>query len=85
VGTAADETGAEVLRALLARMDSLEAEVRRGRARLVTRTEAAEMLAMSLRHLQRAVLPHVRIVRSGRLRLVPVAELDRWIIANMDR
>jgi len=45
---------------------------------LVTREEAAEMLAMSLRHFERFVQPHVRIVRVGRRRLVPVIELQRW-------
>jgi len=45
---------------------------------LVSREEAAQMLAMSLRHFQRFVQPHVRIVRVGQRRLIPVAELRRW-------
>lgn len=45
---------------------------------LITREEAAEALAMSLRHFQRFVQPHIRIVRVGQRRLVPVAELERW-------
>jgi excisionase family DNA binding protein len=52
---------------------------------LVTRAEAAGMLGMSLRHFQRAVQPRLRLVRSGRCRLVPVAELERWVRENMDR
>jgi excisionase family DNA binding protein len=46
---------------------------------LLTRQEAAESLGMSLRTFQRHVQPHVRIVATGQLRLVPPSELDRWI------
>ncbi len=47
---------------------------------LVTRTEACEILGgISMDHFERHVCPHLRIVRSGRLRLVPVAELERWV------
>lgn len=52
---------------------------------LVTREQAAEMLSFSLRHFQRHVQPRIRLVRSGRRRLVPVVELERWIAENMDR
>jgi hypothetical protein len=45
---------------------------------LVSREDAAHMLGMSLRHFQRFVQPHVRIVRVGQRRLIPVAELERW-------
>jgi excisionase family DNA binding protein len=45
---------------------------------LVSREDAAQMLGMSLRHFQRFVQPHVRIVRVGQRRLIPVAELERW-------
>lgn len=45
---------------------------------LVSRDDAAEMLAMSLRHFERFVQPHVRVVRVGQRRLVPVVELQRW-------
>jgi excisionase family DNA binding protein len=50
---------------------------RRGRI-LLTRAEAAETLAMSLDHFERYVQPRIRLVRSGRLRLVPVQEIERW-------
>ena len=43
-----------------------------------TRQEAADSLGVSLDHLERHVLPELRLIRSGRLVLVPVAELDRW-------
>jgi hypothetical protein len=46
---------------------------------LLTRQEAAESLGMSLRTFQRHVQPHVRIVATGQLRLVPPSEPDRWI------
>lgn len=45
---------------------------------LLRREEAAELLSMSLDHFERYVQPRVRLVRSGRLRLVPYRELERW-------
>lgn len=46
---------------------------------LLSRAEAAECLAMSVDHFERYVQPFIRVVRSGRLVLVPVASLERWI------
>ena len=51
----------------------------------VSVAEAAELLGMSDDHLRRHVLPDLRIIRSGRLRLVPVAELKAWIDGNAAR
>jgi hypothetical protein len=45
----------------------------------VSIAEAADHLGMSADHFRRHVLPDLRIVRSGRLRLVPVAELRDWL------
>jgi hypothetical protein len=45
---------------------------------LVKRETAAEMLGMSLAHYERHVHPHMRVVRSGSLRLVPVEEIKAW-------
>lgn len=45
----------------------------------VDRETAAEMLGMSRAHFERHVQPDLRLVRSGKLRLVPVAELKRWV------
>jgi excisionase family DNA binding protein len=45
----------------------------------LTRQEAAESLGMSLDSFERHCQPELRLVRRGRLRLVPVAELDRWL------
>ncbi len=57
---------------------------RPGTARRVPRLavdarEAADALGMSLRHFERYVQPQIRVVYSGRLRLVPVSELQRWL------
>lgn len=46
---------------------------------LVTRAEAAEMLGMGLSSFQRYVQADVKVVRRGRLLLIPVAELERWV------
>lgn len=44
----------------------------------LTREEGAAALGMSLDSFERHVQPELRIIRRGRLRLVPVAELTRW-------
>jgi len=41
--------------------------------------EAARLLGVSRDSLERHVLADLRIVRRGRLRLVPVRELERWL------
>ncbi len=46
------------------------------------RDEAAQALGMSLDSFERHVQPHVRLVRRGKLRLVPVTELQRWLDHN---
>jgi len=48
----------------------------------VDRATAASMLAMSVDSFERYVQPDVRLVRQGKLRPVPVAELERWVEAN---
>jgi excisionase family DNA binding protein len=45
----------------------------------LTPDEAADALGMSRDSFDRHVLPELRIVRRGRLRLVPVRELERWV------
>jgi hypothetical protein len=52
---------------------------------LLTRSEAAAALGMSLRHFQRHVQPHVRCVYSGQLRLYPLRDLERWADAEACR
>jgi len=48
----------------------------------LTREEAAASLGMSVDSFERHVQPHLRLVRKGRLRLVPVSELERWVEEN---
>jgi excisionase family DNA binding protein len=48
----------------------------------LTRSEAARSLGMSLDSFERHVQTQIRLVRRGKLRLVPVAELERWLEAN---
>ena len=51
----------------------------------LTREEAAASLGLSLDSFERYVQPTIRMLRQGRLRRVPVAELARWIDENADR
>jgi hypothetical protein len=51
----------------------------------LTREEAAAACGMSLDSFERHVQPTLRLVRRGRLRLVPVAELERWLAENAER
>ena len=44
----------------------------------LTRQEAAGALGVSVDHFERHILAGLRVIRSGRLVLVPVAELERW-------
>jgi len=44
----------------------------------LTREEAAASLGLSLDSFERYVQPSIPMIRRGRLRLVPVAELGRW-------
>ena len=48
----------------------------------LTREEAARSLGMSLDSFERHVQHEVRLVRRGKLRLVPVSELSRWCEEN---
>ena len=44
----------------------------------LTREEAAAAVGMSLTAFEQYVQPELRLIRRGRLRLVPVVELERW-------
>jgi hypothetical protein len=44
----------------------------------LTREDAAAALGMSLDSFERYVQPHLRLLRLGRMVLVPVGELRRW-------
>ncbi len=49
------------------------------------REEAAASLGMSLDSFERHIQPTIRMCRLGKLRLVPVAELARWVDENAER
>lgn len=51
----------------------------------LTRAEAAAALGMSLDSFERHAQPELRVVRRGRMRLVPVGELERWLERNAER
>lgn len=44
--------------------------------------EAAEAIGVSRRHFVEHVQPHLRQVRLGRRRVIPVAALERWLEKN---
>ncbi len=50
-----------------------------------TKPEAAVALGVSVDTLERHVLAELRVVRRGRLVLVPVRELERWLEQNAAR
>jgi excisionase family DNA binding protein len=45
----------------------------------LSKAEAAESLGVSVDYFEEHVMPELRIVRRGRRRLIPVAELERWL------
>lgn len=51
----------------------------------LTREEAARSLGVSLDSFERYVQPDLKLIRRGRLRLVPVAEIERWVAENAER
>ena len=48
----------------------------------LSREEAAAALGIGLDFLDEHVVPELRVVRRGRRKLVPVAELERWLRVN---
>ena len=50
----------------------------------LSREDAAAALGMSLDSFERHVQPEVRLIRRGKLRLVPVEELRRWCEKNAE-
>lgn len=51
----------------------------------LTKPEAAGALSMSVDSFERHVQPDLRLVRRGRLVLVPVNEIERWLRENAAR
>lgn len=48
----------------------------------LSKAEAAAALGMSIDSFERHVQPELRIIRRGRMRLIPVRELERWATEN---
>ena len=44
--------------------------------------QAAASLGLSENHFRRHVLPEVRSIKLGQVRIVPVVELERWLYLN---
>ncbi len=84
-GAMEEDTGSKELVEVEAVLDALADAVairlrHRSPSRLTyTRAEAAEAMGCSVDHFERHVQPHLRLVRSGRLVLVPVKELVDYI------
>ena len=51
----------------------------------LTREEAAAAIGVSLTTFEQYVRPHLKLVRLGRARLVPVAELERFAREHAER
>ena len=51
----------------------------------LTREEAARSLGVSVDSFERHIQPELQLIRRGRMRLVPVAELERWVSENAAR
>ena len=51
----------------------------------LTKGEAAEALSMSVDSFERHVMPELRVIRRGKLVLIPVRELERWVDRNSAR
>lgn len=49
-----------------------------------SREEAAAALGMSVDSFEKYIQPTIRLVRLGKLRLVPAGELDRWLDAHAE-
>jgi hypothetical protein len=50
----------------------------------MTRVEAARALGVSINSFERHVQPELKIVRRGKLRLIPVREIERWLEENAE-
>jgi hypothetical protein len=51
----------------------------------LTPTEAAAALGIGLTSFKKYVQPQLRIVRRGKLRVIPVSEVERWAEENAER
>lgn len=51
----------------------------------LSKLEAAEALGVSVDFLEQHVMNELRVVRRGRWRLIPIAEITRWMESNAQR
>jgi len=51
----------------------------------LTRIEAAAALGIGIDSFDRHVAADVRMIRRGRLRMIPVSELERWATEQAER
>lgn len=51
----------------------------------LTRQEAAEALGVGLTTFKERIAPELRVIREGKVRLYPVAELERWAEDRAER
>lgn len=51
----------------------------------LSRQEAADALGVSVDHFARHIQPELEVVRSGRLVLIPVSEIERWVAERAER
>jgi hypothetical protein len=51
----------------------------------LTPAEGAAALGMGLTSFKKYVQPHVRVIRRGKLRVIPVSELERWAEENAEK
>jgi hypothetical protein len=63
----------------------LEVVATNGLRLALTRAEAAKAIGMSIDSFERYVQPELKIVRVGRMRLIQVRELERWLQENAAR
>ena len=90
-GTLSVSLGPEAVEAVARRLAELLGESRAPSEPLLTRqlavsvAEAAGLLSISPDHFRRHVLPDLHVIRSGRLRLIAVTELERWLADSASR
>jgi hypothetical protein len=51
----------------------------------LTPPEAAAALGVGPTFFDSEIAPELRVIRRGRKRLIPVAELERWTVQNAER
>lgn len=49
---------------------------------LLRKPQAAQLLAMSEDFFEANVMPEIKHIRRGRLKLYPISELERWVELN---